>query len=369
MDYEIDYRTAEELREPSYRGLNDIYGILRLTPEKRLAFIENPFRRYWDVYSQQVVSSNGLAFACHLDFPLRYRTPDGVITVVAGSTTFVAEEYRKSEVGLMFAEWTRKMAPDLCTVGASMSQIMMRLMRIRKANVFEQPRHILLFKSRSVVEMFIKNTLFSKILSGCINVVLSVVYRIVGLIVAARCRGYVFRDVESTDEPMLNKVAELIASDSRPFAEVHDVAWLKWMMTHAFEDSGGLSLAVVEKEGELLAFYMTKRRFHKQASSRGFKNVWLGSIMEWQARPEMEHMMPTFLLRAALRMRGRVDACEIITDDLKIVGAFRKCLAQHVGDGNCRFDPPKSHPIRSNQEYRNRENWRLRPAWGDAGLN
>ena len=49
-----------------------------------------------------------------------------------------------------------------------------------------------------------------------------------------------------------------------------------------------------------MAFYRAKKRFHEQASSLGFSNGRLGSIMEWQVVQLAEPLLSWIFLKVVM---------------------------------------------------------------------
>lgn len=368
IKFQVDYRATDEMLEPTYKGLKDTYGVLALTAEKRKAFANRPYREQWNVFCQKVFSSDGIAFGGEIQFPLLVDMPDGRKIVLSGSTSFVAKDYRKTEVGGHFHDYTESVSPGFWTCGAGMSQMMVRLHKYWKTPLFLMPRLIMLFKSRSVVEMKLKG-FAAKIVSLLIDCLASLWYGLIALVCRIRIKSYAFEKITVDQEDVLSDVATLIAADTHKYCEVHDVPWLKWMMTESFDSAGPMELTVVRKNGRLVAFYMTKKRFHEQASTRGFKNVWLASIMEWGAVPEEEKNLKWFVLRAALSFRKTMDAFELVTVDQTLLSFFKKIGARQVGEGNYTISPPRGTKPPYFEEMKNPSNWRLRLAMGDAGLN
>jgi len=368
--YQLDYRTIDEMKSPSYKGLDDRFGILALTEEKRRAFVSNPFLKHWNVYCQQVAHADGVAFGCEIQFPILYKTPLGKQVALCGSTTFVAKEYRNTEVGMEFGSYAKKKSPGFCTAGSAMSRLMVRVLKYKKQLIIEMPRYILLFDSAPVLGMYISGW-FQKLVSKVVDSIADVYYGLIKAIVGLRLRRFCVCEVRCNDEQTLRAVADLIANDPHDWAEIHDADWLQWVMSNAFPaNANPMRLFVVKARGEIVAFYMIKKRFHEQASHRGFKNVWLGSIMEWQATPDYTKYMSWILLQAAIAMRKEVDACELITADDGVGKLFRRFGARHVGDGNFNFHIPNDHALSEfREESKDSANWRLRPAISDAPFN
>ena len=366
-DIKIIDRSIAEMDQPTFAGLADDFGVVALTTDKRRAFSNNPYITDCKMHCQSIGVLDGLAIGCEMHFPLYWMAHGALYRVLCGSTTFVAKEYRKTELGLQLKEFRKQVCPSEITCGAGVSQMMLRILRYWKETVFLIPRIIMLFKSRAVVDMKLHGML-AKIVSTCVDLGLTVYWVLIRFMCWYKLRAYDFEKVDASNEDVIRQVADLISSDPHPFAELHDDRWLKWHMTESFTKDGAMELTTVRHKGKLVAFYMTKKRFHEQASSRGFRNVWLGSITEWQVVHGSESVLPWILLNAACAFKGAVDAVEIVAEDGKLLSFLRRLGWQHVGESNFTFHIYDG-PLKENKDILDCTNWRLRPAMGDAGLS
>jgi hypothetical protein len=115
---------------------------------------------------------------------------------------------------------------------------------------------------------------------------------------------------------------------------------------------------------------MTKRRFHEQASGRGFKNVWLGSIIEWGCLSGFENVQKWAIVSAVVSMRKDTDAVEFATDDRSLQKFVKRFGWRQVGCANFCFKIVGGvADLAGNPAMSEQSNWRLRPAMGDFGLN
>ena len=302
-------------------------------------------------------------------FPLRLRTTYGEMDVLAGSSLFVDSEYRRSGLGMDLPELRWQNSPSKIALGAALSQMALPVHQLLDYIVFLLPRNIMLWRSRALVETKLKG-----LAAKCMAFVLDCGIWLYSLFLRAVCscklNGLTIEEVSPDDESSLGTVAELISEDSAPFTEVHDARWLKWHMTESFSKDGPMSLFAVRKRGETVGFYMTKKRFHEQASHRGFKNVWLGSVIEWQVKKGFEKKLRWLLVNAALRLKKEgMDAVEIPSADRSINRFLRRIGWRQVGESNFVIKAGECSPLFGNEEMTKIENWRLRPAMGDAGLS
>lgn len=362
----VHSRSLRELSSPEYGGLEDPFGIVALTEKKRRGLLANPFSVDAALHAQTIGSLDGVAFGGDLSFPLVYMVDGSALEAWAASTTFVAPDYRKTDFGLDIRNLRHKFTGATFAVGSNASQMMVKMLKVYRNTLFFLPRYIMVRKSRSVVEMRLKG-LLGKIVSFCADIALWFYWRMMGLLRRMASPSLQFKKIDVSDEQGIAEAARIIALDTHRFQELHDARWLRWMMTESFENEP-MELTLVYKRKMPVAFYMTKKRFHEQASARGFKNVWLGSIMEWGAVPGHESVLRWCILHAACSMRD-MDAIEFASDDERLQSFVRHLGWRHVGENNFNFKAWKGSPFADNADMKIQSNWRLRPAMTDGGLN
>lgn len=333
------------------------------------AFQRNPFAASDDAIAKIAGFCDEKEAGREYVFPLRLRTAHGEMEVLAGSSLSVDPEYRRSGLGMDLPELRWQNSPSKLALGAALSQMALPVHQLLDYIVFLLPRNIMLWRSRALVETRLKG-----FAAKCVAFVLDCGIWLYSLLLRAVCscklNGLTIEEVSPDDESSLGTVAELISEDSAPFTEVHDARWLRWHMTESFSKDGPMRLFAVRKRGEVVGFYMTKERFHEQASHRGFKNIWLGSVMEWQVKKGFEKKLGWILVSAALRLKKEgMDALEIPSADASINRFLRRICWRQVGESNFVIKAGEGSPLFGNEEMTKIENWRLRPAMGDAGLS
>ena len=302
-------------------------------------------------------------------FPLRLRTPYGEMDALAGSSLSVEPEYRRSGLGMDLPELRWQNSPSKIALGASLSQMALPVHQLLDYIVFLMPRNIMLWRSHVLVETKLRG-FAAKCVAFVLDCGIWLYSLLLRMVCACKLNGLGIEEVPTDDESTLGTVAGLISEDSASFAEVHDVRWLRWHMTESFSKDGPMRLFAARKRGEVVGFYMTKKRFHEQASHRGFKNVWLGSVMEWQVKKEFEKKLGWLLVSAALRLKkDGMDAVEIPSADKSINRFLRRIGWRQVGESNFVVKAGEGSLLFGNAEMAKIENWRLRPAMGDAGLS
>lgn len=351
------------------KSVADLANDPTLSSVKRKAMGANPYLRSSADLGEIIGMCDGQEAGGEYVFPLRIKAGWRKYFVLAGSTLHVDPQFRKSGLGMDLPELRWQKSPHGIALGAGLSQMALPVHQLLDYNVFLLPRYLMLWKSRAVVEMKLPGTV-GKLVALPIDAAIFVYAVMLRIAASIKLRGYRVREVAPSDDTALSAVAKLIESDIHSYCEVHDQQWLKWHLTESFSDDGPANLSVIERGDEIVGFYLTKRRFHAQASHRGFKNVWLGSIIEWQAASGYEHKLPWFLLNAALSLhKAKMDAVELPTDDVRLQKFFRHLGWRQVGEGNFVIKAGTGSPLENDANIKVQANWRLRPAMGDNGLS
>ena len=302
-------------------------------------------------------------------FPLHVKFGNAELEVLAGSSLFVDKRFRRSGLGMELPELGWQHSASKIGMGAALSQMALPVHQLLDYSVFVLPRNVMLFKSRAIIENKLKGAM-ARLTEWIADCCIAVYVALLRLMVAFTLSGIRIDEAVAEDGTTLKKVSDLITDDDALFSEVHNVSWLVWQMTESFSKDGPLRLFAVRKRGEVVGFYMTKKRFHEQASHRGFKNVWLGSVMEWQVKKGFEKKLGWILVHAALRLKKEgMDAVEIASADKSLNRFLRRIGWRQIGESNFVIKAGEGSPLFGNEEMTKIENWRLRPAMGDAGLS
>ena len=369
MTSEIFPRRLSEL--DAFRGEQITEGhFLHVSPERRKALLSNPYLDENDAICEWVGYADGKPAGFNYSFPIHVWADGKTYRSTTGSCLNVAEWARKSDLGMILpAKGVEITGKDGIAIAAACSQMAIPLHKINGYKYFLMPRYIALWRCRPVVEKYISSWI-GKPLSVIGDIVLRVYSWFLRIIVKCALHGY--RVVElGADDDGQRVMAEIVSKDAHRFREDHDCAWFKWLMTSSFSEYGPCRgfLLQSKKDEKSLAFCLVKRRFHEQASSRGFKNVWLGSIVEWGALPGHEKKLGWLILSLTLRLARDCDAVEFATDDA-ILGRFVRRLGwRKVGDANVGIKVMKNFPLSGDSAIKEQSNWRIRPGMGDNALS
>lgn len=365
----IEFRKLTELED--YKGIRVAEGDRAyISPCYRQALLANPFCHSNEVACQKVGYVDGRIGGTEIQFPLKLSIDGQIVFGGSGSLTQVDEWARSSGLGLAISDVDRidEAYNPVLGEGAGLSQIAVKVHRFIGFNVFEYPRFIMLLKSRSVVEMRLKGSmakLVSHFADGCIWIYALVVR------ILARCIGGKIRVVQvvPSNSNELAILESMTKVSSCRFAEVHDSQWFKWVLTYSFSEQGSATAYLVYYGEAPVGFFMVKKRFHEQASHRGFKNVLLGSVLEWGCKQGYEKKLMWAIISWTMAMRKELDAVEFAAQE-NLVQKFLKRLGwQHVGEATFCFKICPGSGFTAPDGMDVPPNWRLRPGMGDVALN
>ena len=344
---------------------------LYVSRERGEALRSNPYLDDTDAICQWVGYADGKIAGFNYSFPIRVWADGHSFGSTTGSSLNVADWARKSGLGLILpAKGVEITSKDGIAIAAACSQMAIPVHKVNGYKFFLYPRYIALWKSRSVVEMYLPKIL-SKVFSHVIDVGVWLYRQMLAVFAMFALHGYRVEKVLPDDEEACKTMADIVSCDGHRFREDHDAAWFKWHLNYSFSKYGPAQAYVLKrkKSGETVAFVMAKRRFYEQASHRGFKNVWLGSIMEWGARDGMDDKLKWFIVKIALSLARSCDAVDFSTADGRL-GSFVKCLGwRQVGEANVGVKVMKNFPLFGDKAIQDISNWRIRPAMGDNGLS
>ena len=367
--FSIECRKLSEL--DAYKGIRTSEGDRAyIAPHYRKALRENPFCMSTDVACQKVGYVGGKIGGTEIQFPLLLSLDGQEVLGGSGSLTQVDEWARSSGLGLAISDVEQ---PDpaynpVLGEGAGLSQIAVKVHRCIGYQVFEYPRLVMLLKSRAVVEMKLKG-LLAIIVSRLVDVCFWFYAKCIVALSCFAARRTRLIQVDSSNNEDLAILEKFTAPGEARFAEVHNAQWFKWILTNSFSENGKTLAYIVHELGEPIGFFMVKTRFHKQASHRGFKNVWLGSVIEWGCAEGKLRKILWRIVRWAAESRKELDAIEFPAQEFEVQRFFKHLGWRHIGEANFCYkicpDSGFAEPPGMNEA----RNWRIRPAMGDVGLS
>ena len=359
--------TKAELARGGYDAeWDDPQGIAKFLPGKREAFLKNPLSRR-DDDPVQLVGLRGKRVVGRLDLlagEVFVRGQDDPVPMFWTSELFVPQPERGTLMGVMLV---LKMQQIGSLVGAcAISQQALPVFERLKWLDFAMPRHLLIRRSRSVVERFVGAGVAGKAGSLLVDAGLIGYRAVLRAIAAARLSGLRLQRIDAMPPEMDLRLRQL----DRPAGVHRSAAWINWLLTHHFahdeRNRSGLFF-IRGGGGKTLGYLLLKSRFHAQASHRGFRNVLLGSLQDWMIF-EPDGITPAQMILLAVRellsSAWNVDAVEICLPPDWTGPRLKRWGFVQVGHLHCMLRAaPKTTLAEPN--YRMTDAWRIRPAEGD----
>ena len=362
-------RTLRELDLPAgAAGLEDPFGIYAMPACKVAALKANPAAAGTDVPCQSLGLAGDRVVGQHTVFPVRLRAFGREYEAWTGSGLYLHDDYRKTGLAIPLIEGDSS-AANTIDLGCGLSRISVPLHLMLDYTCFPMPRLMWLAKSGPVVRKYLRNRFAAAVAAFLCDLLLRLPNTLLRLLVSIQSRHL---RIERLDRATA-AVAEMAAADTRPCACVHSEAWFNWILNHTFADdpwSRQRLYLVRDRRDRPIGFFLYKIRFHATASHRGFKNLLLGSLLEWQSIDEgrLSHG-PLARLAARELLREGVDAIEVCTDEEPLLKLLRRTGFRPLGDLWFVVRPRANHPLHPVQDFLRQENWRLRPCEGDSALS
>jgi hypothetical protein len=277
------------------------------------------------------------------------------------SAFYVPEQFRNTLVGVMIV---LKMQTLHRTIGAcGVSQMALPVFQKLKWLDFKQPRFMLMRRSRALVERYLGSGLKGAVATKAADAGLLVHRAALSGFTALRTRGLTAQSAAQMPAELDAKLRET----TRPVAVLRSAAWINWLLTESFERDPTLrkGLYLVRgAAGDVAGYFLLKMRLFETASHRGFKNVVMGSMLDWMSY-DRERLTESLIALLAIRELGKwqADAVEICTDDPAMQKSLRRLGFLRVGELHTLVRSVK--PDALCERYPDQKDWRLRPADGD----
>lgn len=358
--FEIEFRKLSELEAAGGAADQNLLKVMR----------ENPFRRGEDVFSRKVAFVGGKYAGGENVFPVEVKVKGATLRALTGNCTQIEEWARKSGVGLAISDFDGRGRDERTLfIGGALSQVAAKVHVFTGYRFFEFPRYVFPLHSRPVLGVKLNGAALAAGSFIC-DLLLGAWLTAVRMCAAVKTKGATVREVPPEDESLIGEIAKMTAEDDHPCAEVHDARWIKWVLTTSFSECGPCKAFIVEKGGVAVGFFIVKRRFHAQASHRGFRNVWLSSLVEWGCRPGFGRIVDWAVVKHLLRTGSGDDAVEFATADESQRKLLRRIGWRQVGCANFTYKFKEgSAPAGVDELMSSIESWRVRPAFGDYALS
>lgn len=359
------YRTYLELRENKTMSVKDPYRIMASLNHSMIeALLHNPSGYSDDEVCQILAVDGDVVVGCTNSFSNRLLINGDVVPCQSGSYLYSHEDYRRENVGgeIFFRQTNQHPTKNCCFAG--ISKMAIGLYHALRYTVFEFPRVIYLRKSKSVIYSLLKTN--SPIVYPLIwfsDACLWIHRGLIKLRNTIKVGGYLIEEVKDCPP----EVEHIFLQDKHSYKELHDKAWFDWHLHYSFSNDKRTKcrLYIVKKKRAVEGFFLTKQEFFEQASSRGFKNVYLGSVMEWGISTESKLKEKDIALLSLFTFDKDVDGVQYASSDIKTIKQLKRWLFVGIGVANIGVR------LRSIKDVATKEieNWRIRLAASDTAIN
>ncbi len=284
-------------------AFDDPDGVAVITPEKRRTLLDNPLGTN-DDEPVQIVGTRGNRVGGRLDLIAGRLDVDGEpVRCIWASTLYVPPEFRQSLLGVTVLLKMQQLHNLLGVCGVS--QMALPLYQKLKWRDFAMPRHIMVRRSRSIVERYVKRRVLVLPVRVLADAALFAHRSLAGVVRALRTAGLRVEQVHRA-------TAELDEALARPrvgIASHRSAQYVNWLLENSFESDPRNRKAlfyVRGREGRLVAYFIAKSRFYETATHRGFKNLQLGSLQDFRVF-EPAVVSPQTMIQLAIRELSRWD--------------------------------------------------------------
>lgn len=330
-------------------------------------FFTNPFANDNSCMQLKAILDNRQV-GCVYTFPITISHKNvNIYEACAGSSLSVDPEYRGRGIGGKLTMTRLNLSKDKIAIASGLSSMSLPIFQKKGFDVFLSKRWIYLQNSRPVLEMFLPQGFLLRAMTKVANCIIKMWHSILQIQTKKAFEKFTIEECDTVPQD----VADIVVEETKVFAENHTKEWFEWVLNGKFvcDNSAKQHLYVVKENSNIVAFFMTKERFHKQASHRGFKNVILGSVIEWGIRENAKLSIHDLLLFAIMSFGKHVDAVELCSTDKDLDKFFRRRLLVAVGCGNFAIKADESSPLNNYPELHSMQNWRIRPAASDNSFN
>jgi hypothetical protein len=145
-------------------------------------------------------------------------------------------------------------------------------------------------------------------------------------------------------------------------------AWINWLLTHRFESDARTQrrLTLIERGGRVVGYVLLKVKFFPVATSRGFRNLLLGSVQDWESFDESVPDEQVMLMGVVEVAKMGVDAVEVCSPTVQIDGRLKSLGFIRAGSLHLMYKAGAGSPLADVGSTLG--SWRARQVDGDNFL-
>ncbi|MGH8503217.1 MAG: hypothetical protein ACREVE_12235 [Gammaproteobacteria bacterium] len=354
--------TADIVDADPYSRWDDPDGIAPLSPSKRTALLANPLLQ-GDREPMQIIGTRGSTIIGRMDLiagELLVRDRDQPVRMYWGSGLHVPAHARHTMMGIMLI----MKAHGVChTLGAhGPSQVAALIYEKLRWAELSFTRYIMLRRSRAVVEKKLGAGNLGRMVASAVDAGFAV-HRSVMRVAS-------WRAAKLRCEPLSSMPPDWddhFAQRTEPVRVHRSIKWISWVLNHSFVSdprNRRMLFVVRNARNESLGYFIIKARFYESATHRGFRNLLLGSIMDWMIiEPRALDLHTLVQLAIDQLCRCGVDAIELCTSHTNLAGWLRRQGFVRIGAQRGFFRVVAPSPLADNIPFSS-DAWWIRP--GDA---
>ena len=361
MKIQILRRSLVDLGVDATLPFDDPHGLCRISPETLTAFRENPFRQAQNEPVQLVGTVDGCAAGTIMFLPGELTVDGKVFPIAWCSGLYVVPEYRKTLLGIALVREAR--GSHSIVGGSRLSETALPIFKRLGWLGIPLTRYIMPCRGRPALEHVLGPGMPAALLSPLLGRALALHRRLLKRREKVSCANLTCKPADSMPESLDPALANL----SQPFGCHRSSRWLNWIIQHSFnaDPRNRKQLYLVnDRNDRVVAYFVTRVKFHNPVSRRGFRNLLAGSVLDWGVfDPSAVHEAQLWLMATNVLAAEGVDVVEICdaSPDATVPFGFRKS-GQHW----MALLSNSSEPTITKDQI---PQWILRQVDGDSGLN
>lgn len=340
----------------------DKYGIAAyaLSDLRKKAFLSNPYLSDTSKVMLKLVVDKGVVVGRSMEYQSKLKADDSIIDSIGGSALQVADDYRKSDAGMMLMAHNVERKENNVTIYSGFSRIAVKCHKAIGSKIMVFPQYIQIRDYRKYL-LTTRLPSWLAMTAGClINIAMKPFSILDAYTNKKKRKGF---DIVRVDE-VPHWVDDVVLNDGHKYMEVHDHKWLQWNldnMFHAHPDNSN-QFFVISKKEKIVGFFMIKER-HDYLRNK--YNLITGSVVEWGIKePSLldEHGIQCIALSF---FSNKVDLAYLATTDDEVASHFRRPYFFRAGNAEVAVKDLK----KQFKDFKDQSLWRLRLGYGDVILS
>ena len=293
-------------------------------------------------------------------FPSRIKIGEQIEKSMGGSSLLVNEEGRKKSLGIDLMMLPMSGFDTKYLLYAGISKMAIPLYKKLRFELFEMPCRWQIRNSKPILQSIGLRGIGLSVLAFIANILLKSFNGIVKKIFKFSLRDYQVKKLEDVPD----WITQMVINDKHKYAEYHDKKWFEWVLSNNFfgNEHDVQALYGIYRDDTPVGFVLIKEQ-QSSIEERHIDKITFGSVVEWGFKEDAqinEHIINKIALNL---YSSNVDIAQVISSDIKVVDYFGKYAMFRHGSANIIF---KDLTKKLDKDYKNPENWRLRPGYSDV---